>query len=104
MSQTRDFFEQQREREAEGDGWTWPEGSDPISLLDKSISLKVSPSPCLHLLILPPPDIQECGCEGPGGLQQSMQDLETHHWRPPALEQDEPLSLRRQVSLSLRVI
>ena len=42
MLQTRAFFDQQREREAEGDGWTWPEGNDPISIMDRTISLKVS--------------------------------------------------------------
>ena len=40
--QTRAFFDQQKEREAEGDSWTWPEGNDPISLMDRPISLKVS--------------------------------------------------------------
>ena len=39
--QTQAFFDQQREREAEGEGWTWPEGSDPISLMDRNISIKV---------------------------------------------------------------
>ena len=39
--QTRAFFDQQKEREAEGEGWTWPEGRDHLSLMDRAISLKV---------------------------------------------------------------
>lgn len=41
MKKTRTFFEQQQEMEAEGRGWTWPEGNDPISLMDQSVTFKV---------------------------------------------------------------
>lgn len=43
MKKTRTFFEQQKEMEAEGIGWTWPEGNDPISLMDQSVTFKVWP-------------------------------------------------------------
>ena len=41
MGQTRAFFEQQKEREAEGGGWTWPEGHDYVSRIDRTVQLKV---------------------------------------------------------------
>jgi F-box/leucine-rich repeat protein 13 len=42
VKQTRDFFEQQREMEAmEGGGWTWPEGNDPISLMERAVNIKI---------------------------------------------------------------
>lgn len=50
MKQTRTFFEQQQEMEAEGSGWTWPEGNDPIALMDRSITIKVWS--LLHLSLL----------------------------------------------------
>ena len=57
MKQTRVFFDQRREREAEGKEWTWAEGEDPISLMDRSVTLKVGlkPSSLLPALSLPPP-------------------------------------------------
>ena len=76
VKQTRDFFEQQREMEAmEGGGWTWPEGNDPISLMERAVNIKVTwPYITLFPLIyyssppffLSPTDIQLCWCAWSG--------------------------------------
>lgn len=64
MAQTKAFFEQQKERETEGGEWTWPERNDPVSLMDKSVTLKVN----THTSHLPPShpslfiDISMCWC------------------------------------------
>ena len=98
VKQTRDFFEQQREMEAmEGGGWTWPEGNDPISLMERAVNIKVtwpynditlfpllyyiSPSlpPSLPPSFLSPTDIQLCWCAWSGVEWAGVSLMEGYH-------------------------